>query len=101
MSMPLAMSYFCCLIMVGNTEPSEGGVNTTIVTLGISTALALGAPNITAFTMVTAKIMTLMTLEIMILEFMVLELMIFGRASMKLIHAFPVTRRLDPRVHCL
>src|SRR5271169_1473092 len=31
MSMPFAISYFCCLMTVGNTAPSEGGLNTTMV----------------------------------------------------------------------
>src|SRR5580704_11560064 len=63
MSMPLAISYFCCLMMAGNTAPSEGGVNTTIVTLGVSAALDLAEPNIAAPAIVAARSVRLKILE--------------------------------------
>jgi hypothetical protein len=40
MSMPLAMSNFCCLMMDGNIAPSVRGLNTTIVTGAGSAARA-------------------------------------------------------------
>src|SRR5215831_13531640 len=58
MSMPLAMSYFCCLMMAGNTAPSEGGVNTTIVTLEVSAASA-AEPRTAAVKRVAMEIMAL------------------------------------------
>src|SRR5580704_12352024 len=63
MSMPLAISYLCCLIMAGNTAPNEGGVNTTIVTLGVSAALDLAEPNIAAPAIVAARSVTLKILK--------------------------------------
>src|SRR5262252_1991900 len=62
MSMPLAISYFCRLMMAGKTEPSEGGANTTIVTLGVSAALELAVPGNAALT-AAAKVTTLKILE--------------------------------------